>query len=82
VAVEYAEIVDAETFEPAAMLWRKCYVLLASSRVGGTRLIDNALVEPDGYSFRVFLQHAVGGASAANSSLLLGLQRSLLRHAP
>ncbi|MGH9691802.1 MAG: pantoate--beta-alanine ligase [Candidatus Acidiferrales bacterium] len=54
VAVEYAEIVDAETFSPAAMLRRKCYVWLAS-RVGGTRLIDNALVEPDGYSFRVFL---------------------------
>jgi hypothetical protein len=29
-----------------------CYVLLAA-KVGDTRLIDNALIEPEGDSFRV-----------------------------
>jgi pantoate--beta-alanine ligase len=54
VALDYAEIVDADTFEPVLTLRRACYVLLAA-RVGGTRLIDNALVEPDGESFKVSL---------------------------
>jgi len=52
VALDYAEIVDAETFEPVMALRKTCYVLLAA-RVGGTRLIDNALIEQDGESFRV-----------------------------
>jgi pantoate--beta-alanine ligase len=52
VALDYAEIVDAETLEPVAWLRGACYVLLAA-RVGDTRLIDNALIEPDGDSFRV-----------------------------
>jgi pantoate--beta-alanine ligase len=52
VAPDYAEIVDNETLEPVPILRGSCYVLLAA-KVGGTRLIDNALIEPDGDSFRV-----------------------------
>jgi len=52
VALDYAEIVDNETLEPVPILRGSCYVLLAA-KVGGTRLIDNALIEPDGDSFRV-----------------------------
>jgi pantoate--beta-alanine ligase len=52
VAVDYAEIVDADTFEPAVSLRKTCYALVAA-RVGSTRLIDNALIEQDGDSFRV-----------------------------
>jgi pantothenate synthetase len=54
VALDYAEIVDAETLEPVVTLRRTCYVLLAAF-VGGTRLIDNALIEQDGESFKVTL---------------------------
>lgn len=54
VALDYAEIVDAETLEPVVSLRRTCLVLLAAF-VGKTRLIDNALVEPQGDSFRVTL---------------------------
>jgi pantoate--beta-alanine ligase len=54
VHLDYAEIVDAQTFEPVAVLRGTCYALLAA-RAGGTRLIDNAVVEPDGDSFRVTL---------------------------
>src|SRR5258708_16611607 len=44
--VDYAEIVDAETFEPVAVIGaRPVYVLLAV-HVGKTRLIDNLLIEP------------------------------------
>ena len=52
VALDYAEIVDDETLEPVANLRGTCYVLLAA-KVGDTRLIDNALIEPDGDLFRV-----------------------------
>lgn len=52
VATDYAEVVDEETLEPVVTLRRSCYALLAA-RVGSTRLIDNALIEPDGDSFRV-----------------------------
>ena len=52
VAPDYTEIVDAETFEPVRSLRKTCYVLLAA-RVGSTRLIDNALIEPEGEAFRV-----------------------------
>jgi pantoate--beta-alanine ligase len=52
VALDYAEIVDNETLEPAALLRDTCYVLLAA-KVGDARLIDNALIEPDRDSFRV-----------------------------
>jgi len=52
VALDYAEIVDNETLEPIPILRGSCYVLIAA-KVGVTRLIDNALIEPDGDSFRV-----------------------------
>ncbi len=54
VALDYAEIVDAETFEPVASLRRVCYVLIAAL-VGATRLIDNALIEQSGENFVVTL---------------------------
>jgi pantoate--beta-alanine ligase len=54
VALDYAEIVDAETLEPVVSLRRTCLVLLAAF-VGGVRLIDNALVEQAGDSFKVTL---------------------------
>jgi pantoate--beta-alanine ligase len=41
--VDYAEIVDAETFEPLVHVARYCYALLAV-RIGSTRLIDNMLI--------------------------------------
>jgi len=47
VVLDYAEIVDAETFEPSMTLRRPCYLVIAA-RVGGTRLIDNALIESEG----------------------------------
>jgi pantoate--beta-alanine ligase len=52
VALDYAEIADADTFEPAITLRKPCYILLAA-HVGNTRLIDNALIEPVGDSFVV-----------------------------
>jgi pantoate--beta-alanine ligase len=52
VALDYAEIVDNETLEPVPVLRGACYLLLAA-KVGETRLIDNALIEPDGDCFRV-----------------------------
>ncbi len=52
VRLDYAEIVDAETLEPVASLRKNCYVLLAAF-VGGTRLIDNALIEEEGEAFKV-----------------------------
>jgi pantoate--beta-alanine ligase len=52
VALDYAEIVDAETLEPVVSLRGACYVLIAA-KVGGRRLIDNALIEQEGESFRV-----------------------------
>ena len=44
-AVDYAEVVDAETFEPVERISKGCYVLLAVF-IGKTRLIDNLYVEP------------------------------------
>lgn len=41
---DYVEIVDADSFEPIMRLTRTCLVLFAV-RFGGTRLIDNMLVE-------------------------------------
>ena len=43
--VEYAEIVDSESFEPVVRVSKACYVLLAVF-LGKTRLIDNLFVEP------------------------------------
>jgi len=45
VSVDYAEVVDANTFEHVARISRPCYILLAAF-VGKTRLIDNMLIEP------------------------------------
>jgi pantoate--beta-alanine ligase len=42
--VDYAEIVDAESFEPVVRVNKACYVLLAVF-IGKTRLIDNLYVE-------------------------------------
>lgn len=52
VSLDYAEIVDAETLEPVVSLRKTCLILVAAL-VGGTRLIDNALIEPEGDAFRV-----------------------------
>jgi pantoate--beta-alanine ligase len=52
VALDYAEIVDRETLQPVTMLSRASYLLIAA-RIGETRLIDNALLEPDGDAFTV-----------------------------
>jgi pantoate--beta-alanine ligase len=43
--VDYAEIVDAESFEPVVRVSKACYMLLAVY-IGKTRLIDNLYVEP------------------------------------
>jgi pantoate--beta-alanine ligase len=54
-AVDYAEIVNADTFEPITRIARPCYVLLAAF-VGKTRLIDNLYVEPAGDSGELSVQ--------------------------
>jgi pantoate--beta-alanine ligase len=51
-ALDYAEIVDRETFEPVLNLRGNCYAVLAA-KVGNTRLIDNALIEQIGDGFAV-----------------------------
>lgn len=43
--VDYAEVADAETFEPVVHVSKACYILLAVF-FGKTRLIDNLYVEP------------------------------------
>ena len=50
--VDYAEIVDAETFEPVVRVARRCYAVLAVY-IGKTRLIDNMLIDPAGDELRV-----------------------------
>jgi pantoate--beta-alanine ligase len=45
--VDYAEIVDAETFEPVVRVGPASYAALAV-RIGNTRLIDNMLIRPQG----------------------------------
>jgi pantoate--beta-alanine ligase len=42
--LDYAEIVDAQTFEPLTHINRKAYVLIAA-KLGETRLLDNLLVD-------------------------------------
>jgi pantoate--beta-alanine ligase len=54
VRLDYAEMVDAETFEPVGSLGKSCYVLIAAF-VGRTRLIDNALIESQADLLRVSL---------------------------
>jgi pantoate--beta-alanine ligase len=43
-APDYAEIVDADSFEPVTRLRGACLALVAA-RIGATRLIDNMLIE-------------------------------------
>jgi pantoate--beta-alanine ligase len=45
VALDYAEVVDAETFEAVTRISRPTYILLAAF-LGKTRLIDNLYIEP------------------------------------
>jgi pantoate--beta-alanine ligase len=52
VKTDYVEIVDAESLEPVTLLRGRCLVLIAA-QVGKTRLIDNALIEPNADTFRV-----------------------------
>lgn len=52
--VDYAEVVDAETFEPVVRIAKPAYVLLAV-QVGPARLIDNLRIEPAGDALRVEL---------------------------
>jgi pantoate--beta-alanine ligase len=54
VTMDYAEIVDAATFEPSRVVRGNCYALIAA-KVGATRLIDNAFIEQDNDTFRVQL---------------------------
>jgi pantoate--beta-alanine ligase len=51
-AVDYAEIADADTFEPVTRVARPCYALLAVF-LGKTRLIDNLYIAPAGDSGEV-----------------------------
>jgi pantoate--beta-alanine ligase len=44
-STDYAEIVDAETFEPITRVSRECYALLAVF-IGATRLLDNMVIRP------------------------------------
>ncbi len=53
-SVDYAEIVDAETFEPVSRLHGACLALLAVF-VGSARLIDNMFIEEQDDTFRVSL---------------------------
>jgi pantoate--beta-alanine ligase len=52
IRLDYAEIVDTDTFDPVPTLRASCYALVAAF-VGGTRLIDNALIEQEADGFRV-----------------------------
>lgn len=42
--LDYAELVDADSFEPVDFAHGSCYLLLAA-RIGSTRLIDNLFIE-------------------------------------
>lgn len=55
-AVDYAEIVDADTFEPVIRVARPCYVVVAAF-LGTTRLIDNLYIEPAGHKSDEFIFH-------------------------
>jgi len=54
-AIDYTEVVDAETFEPVVRVSRSCYALLAVF-IGKTRLIDNLYIEPAGDSGELSFQ--------------------------
>lgn len=53
-AMDYAEVVDAETFEPITRISRPSYVLLAVF-LGKTRLIDNLYIEPASVDHEKFI---------------------------
>lgn len=44
-SLDYAEIVDADTFDPITRISKPTYILLAAT-IGKTRLIDNLFIEP------------------------------------
>jgi pantoate--beta-alanine ligase len=50
-ATDYVELVNADSFEPAAQLRGPCLALLAVF-FGATRLLDNMLIEEEGEGFR------------------------------
>jgi len=52
--LDYAEIVDAYSFEPVDFLRGNCLILIAA-RIGATRLIDNMLIEERDGNFAVSL---------------------------
>lgn len=52
--VDYAELVDAETFEPVVKVNKRSYALLAVY-IGKTRLIDNLLIDVQGDEVRTEL---------------------------
>ena len=52
--LDYAELVDAETFEPVTKLRGACLALMAV-RIGATRLIDNLWMEERDGAFRLLL---------------------------
>ena len=52
--VDYAEVVDAESFAPVVRLSKPAFALLAVY-IGHTRLIDNMLIAPAGEEWRVEL---------------------------
>jgi pantoate--beta-alanine ligase len=54
--VDYAEVVDAETFEPVVRVSKSCYILLAVF-MGKTRLIDNLYIEPKSPGSDEFVFH-------------------------
>lgn len=56
IKVDYAEIVDADSFEPVTRITHSLYVLLAAY-LGKTRLIDNMLVEPAESGSDTFVFH-------------------------
>jgi len=51
---DYVDLVDADTFEPVALLRRECLVVMAV-RLGGVRLLDNMLIEQRASGFDVSL---------------------------
>jgi pantoate--beta-alanine ligase len=54
--LDYAEIVDADTFDPVTRIFRPTYILLAA-HLGKTRLIDNLYLEPSSLKPDVFDFH-------------------------